>query len=88
MMKTIHDSSLSNSLIRSECAKIQAYFAAIFAATREARLAISDASKETIMGELDLSYEDNSIKEFNSGLSWAELQTLKLKRYKEEQGYK
>ena len=78
----------SNGLIGSDRAKVQAYFAAIFAAKREARLAISDTSKETIMDELDLSYEDNSIKEFNSGLSWAELQTLKLKRYKVEQGYK
>ncbi|TMO46438.1 hypothetical protein [Pseudoalteromonas ruthenica] len=79
---------LSNALIGSEHAKVQAYFAAIFAATREARLAISDTSKETIMDELDLSYEDNSIKEFNSGLSWAEVQASKLKRYKEEQGDK
>lgn len=72
---------LSQPLLASERAKVRAYFAAIFAAATEAGLVISDQSNKAIMDELGLSDKDNSVKEFSSGLSWAELQALKLKKH-------
>ncbi|WP_258240881.1 hypothetical protein [Pseudidiomarina homiensis] len=66
---------LDTNLTGSEHSLLRAYFGAIF----EKGITLSESSTKTIMDELNLSYEDDSIAQFRSGLSWAEVQALKLK---------
>ena len=72
---------LCTKIKESERLMLRTHFYAIL----EKGLPISERSKKMILDELNLSYEDDSIEQLKSGLSWAQVQALKLKRQKENQ---